>query len=550
MTFRSPRCAWSDAIDRLFAHYDKSGSPGLNLAVLKSGEIIHQRGYGRASIEHDIAFAGNTILRIGSTTKHMCATALLCLENAGRLRLDDDVRTYLPEIPDYGAPISLRHLATMTSGMPDGLNLILFSGLDLHSGVSQARIFEMQQRLRTLMFAPGEGWSYSNTNYALLSLVIERVSGQSLADFMRDNLFAPLGMRDTSLSPWGVEALPHKAAGYVRDASGDYRLASMMTETSGDGGVQSTLDDMIAWYRNYRADALFGPDYRARLETEAILANGEPTGYGLGVAIGAYRGVRRIGHGGGMPGYMCDFVHFPDEDFGVVLLANVTDKTLKQSADRIADIVLFGEHESATPRDPRIVNPADAPRAAPGFYVGDQSGEIIELKAHDDQLFCYRLGEGWPLTRIDDETFAPTTREAVQAISFTRANACALRLIGRTPIAMTHTELRDCDLETAEKLPGCYYARDLGEFFHILRDAEGPYLQTANPLRPLYWRRFKQIAPDLLLCLVDGEPSATNVVVRIIRDGARISAMDFSISRVSDIRFERLETPPPLGDGQ
>src|SRR5262245_15850390 len=190
---------YSRAIDALYAEYDRAGSPGLNIAVLKSGQVIHQRGYGVANVEDDVPFAADTVLRLGSTTKHLCATCILILESRGLLTLQDDVHKHIPELSDFGVTLRLSHLLTMTSGLRDGLNMLLFAGLGAANDVSRAQITQLACRDTTLMFEPGDDCVYSNTNYALLSTVIERVSGISLAEFMARELFAPLGMVDTKL---------------------------------------------------------------------------------------------------------------------------------------------------------------------------------------------------------------------------------------------------------------------------------------------------------------------------------------------------------------
>ena len=542
---RGVQGAHSEAIDRLFVDYDKAGSPGLNLAVFQGDEIIHRRGYGVASIEHDIPFSEHTVLRLGSTTKHMCATALLCLENDGTLRLDDDVRRFAPELPDYGGTLTLRMLANMTSGLPDGFNVALFCGLDTHSPLSRQQIFTMQRRLQTSMFAPGTRWSYSNTNYNILSLVIERASGKTLEEFMRERLFAPLGMHDTRLTSWETEVIPHKATGYSRSTDG-FQIARMAVETCGDGGVDSTIADMATWYRNYRSGALFDPDYRARIEGDATLTNGERTGYGLGVVASVYRGRARVGHSGGMPGFLCDFAYYPDDDFGVILFANVLDRPLLQAADRVADIIVF--KENARPLSfgplPGTARSGDAPE---GVYADASSGEVVELRSQDDKLLLYRFGEGVPLLHGEDNRFALAKKDAAtaQSISFRSAEHCTLRLLGRTPISLHKVAVENVAPDVADALAGCYHSSELGEYFHVLRDADGAYVQGANTCRPLLWRRLKQVAPDLFVCLVDGEPSVTNVVVRVERENGRVQACLFSLNRVFNLRFDRIEYAPP-----
>lgn len=168
---------YSDEIDLLFSQRDQPGTAGLIIAVLRNGKVVHQRGYGVANIEDDIPFTPNTVLRLGSTSKHMTATCILILENREKLSLDDDIRKFIPELPDYGISVTIRHLLTMTSGFPDGLSMGVVSGLSVGARLSREQIVRIQQRQKNLMFKPGDDCIYSNTNYTLLSQIIERISG-------------------------------------------------------------------------------------------------------------------------------------------------------------------------------------------------------------------------------------------------------------------------------------------------------------------------------------------------------------------------------------
>jgi D-aminopeptidase len=241
------RGAWSERIDRLFADRDAAGRPGLNLAVVKNGETVHARGYGVAEIEHDIPFTPDTVLRLGSTSKHICAACIYLLVHDKRLSVDDDVRDHVPELLRLRTRVTIDHLLTMTSGLPDWLNLGLFSGLRETPPVRRADMLAWLARLDAPMFPPGATSSYSNTNYALLSLIVERVSGQSLAEFMRERLFAPLGMRDTALVPLATETSARMAKGYQPGDGGKPVAGLMLPEIHGEGAVNSTIADMTRW---------------------------------------------------------------------------------------------------------------------------------------------------------------------------------------------------------------------------------------------------------------------------------------------------------------
>jgi CubicO group peptidase (beta-lactamase class C family) len=536
---------FSDRIDVLFDEWDRDGSPGAILAVCRDGKVIHQRGYGVANIEDDVPFTADTVLRLGSTTKHLCATCILLLENRGKLSLDDDIRQHVPEVPDFGPVITLRHLLTMTSGLWDDLNLLLFAGLDTGAPLTREQFLKLIPVQEQLMFNPGDDCTYSNTNYSLLSLVIERASGRPLAEFMQQELFEPLGMSDTRLTPWMKQTIPHKARGYQPAANGGIEAAYMMTELDGNGGVDSTVGDMLKWFLNYRDDRHFGPDYRRRLEAENRLNDGRLLDYRLGINVVDYRGMTVVRHAGGMPGYLCDFVFFPQADLGIVLLANVLAPRILELPDRIADIVL----ETAFDRPPETTF-LDAGRddLAPllGVYASTEGGHVVELAEQGGKLVCYLLGDINPLCERDGWFESRKSLVSIRRADATagRGGGLVLRL-GCQPLHRLEP-VADPRKEPAapppdwETFTGRYRLHGLNET-HVVSLRNGRLrIEIPGPLRNLVWGDLTPVAGDLFVAPVEGEPSCTNVTVKFLRnDRGAVAALSYSINRCRDIVFRK-----------
>jgi CubicO group peptidase (beta-lactamase class C family) len=562
-------------LDALFEKLDTPGHPGGMVAVLRGGEVVHLAAYGVASVEHDLPFDARSVLRLGSTTKHLAATAILLLEDRGLLAIDDDVRRYLPELPDLGASITLRHLLTMTSGIPDGLTRFLFAGHSARHPMAQSSLVELYRRGRTLLFPPGEQCSYSNTNYSLLAMVLERLSGTTLRAFLRRELFEPFGMTRTDLVPDEREVVPGLATGYEPAeestpigtvAAGFPTRSFFPVELSADGGVAATLDDLVRWLQHLRRSD--GPvrQWRERLEQEGVLADGERTGYGLGFAVDSHRGLRKVGHAGGMPGYLCDLALFEDpsgrleRDIGFVALWNWMEPSLLDSAVRVADVVLEAEgwppsgsnnHALASPTTPnepsRSAQTAPASDRIAGLYACLETGELMHVVERDGLLSGFYLGEATPLLREEDGSLRGAKRGLGFSLRPVPGDAAAGALEARfgasqprifRPVAVPTTSGTD----SLDEYAGRYRSDELGEemIVAVANDGGALAVRLASPLRPLLWRELRRLEGDLFYAAIAGCPTVTNVSALFRRDASgRVATLVHQTSRAGSIAFER-----------
>lgn len=524
-------------IDALFARFGEPGNPGVAVAVIKDGIPIHVRSYGYANLEHAIPLTNQSVLRLGSVSKHFCTSALLLLENRGSIRLDDPVRRYVPELPAYDPEPTLRHLATMTSGMADGLTLPLFAGLGPEHLISREAILEQQRRFATLPYSVGLERVYSNTNYALLSLVIERVSGVGFAAFMKQEIFDPLQMYATRVVEDGRVSIRGKAQGYEPMPDGSFRQGVFLVQTSGDGGIDTTIEDMIKWMQNFRADRHFGPNYRARLEANDPDLGPGADEYRLGITVSDAGGILRVGHAGGMPGYLADIAYYPSVDLGIVLLSNCMDREVLQLADKILDVV------APDARRPVAVPPTQA-RLMEGIYVCDSNGAVLQLTTSSGRFIAHLQGESFTLEPQEDGSFRSMKSGVgvrLQAIVASAGEPASVQITSG-PLPPRH--FQHCVPGTLRFAPadytGCYGSEILGETHIVSEAADGLEVRLANPFRQLLWRRLIPCSPAVFIAPIEGEPSCTNVTLHFERgpDG-RVVSFRCNINRAFGMQFMR-----------
>jgi CubicO group peptidase (beta-lactamase class C family) len=529
----------SPAIDALFADCDGPGRPGLALAVLHHGRIIHQSGYGVANVEDDVPFTPQTVLHLGSTTKHFAAVCALILEDRGAMSLEDPITRWVDDLPPFYRAITLRHLLSMTSGLPDGLNLGLFCG-SASAGLAEAAHLDYLRRLEQPMFPPGEGLTYSNSNYLLASKAIERAAGAPLGEVMRREIFEPLAMRSAALSPDTSIVTVHKARGYAIDADGRPRTQPSMSDLCGDGGVITTLGDLVTWARTYGEDRFAGGGLRARLEAEGRLTDGAPTGYGLGMGLSRVGGLRKVAHGGGMPGYLADFAYVPEEDLFVLWLANRMDPALFERTDRVIEIVRGRDPTGREGRRPDAVL-----EGLEGVYVDRSLGCTVEFEQTPEGTVLHVLGERLILAPTGEGAYRPTKSTAYFPFRVTERRRGDRPIVEMKLSTAAWAELTPWEVADAVGVELAVYAGEyrsslLGES-HFVRPTEGGLEVTlGSQTRKLLWTALKPRGGDLFSAVIPGEPSDTDVSLLFRRsaDGV-VSGFDYNLSRTRGVRFDR-----------
>ena len=328
------------AVDALFATWDKPDSPGCALGVIKDGKLIYARGYGAANLEHDIRITTKSVFDIGSTSKQFTAASIALLAAQGKLSIDDDIRRFIPELPDYGKKITLRNLLNHTSGIRDYLGLMSLVGINFDDTTSDDDALRLIVRQKALNFDPGEEHLYSNSGYFLLSIIVKRASGKSLRQFAEENIFGPLGMKHTHYHDDHTLIVPLRAQAYAPKRGGGFRIDMSNFEQTGDGAVMTTVEDLLLWDQNFYDAKVGGRAMYDQLLTQGVLNNGKKLSYAEGLVVEDYKGLKLISHGGAWAGYRAELIRFPEQKFSVICLSNLATFNPSRLARQVADVYL------------------------------------------------------------------------------------------------------------------------------------------------------------------------------------------------------------------
>ena len=392
------------AVDEVFADLTKRGSPGCALGVYRDGKTIYSKGYGLANLEESVPITPQSVFDIGSTSKQFSAASILLLEKQGKLSVNDDVRKYIPELPDYGQKITILHLLNHTSGLRDYLTLMELAGINTDSVTIDEDALQMVFRQKALNFAPGSDWLYSNTGFFLLSVIVKRVSGKTLREFAAENIFVPLEMTHTQYRDDHTSLIANRAMAYdAKEKGGGYRLNVSYFEQTGDGAVHTSVEDLLKWDENFYSGQIGGKEFLSEIQEQGKLNDGKVLDYAKGLRIADYRGLRTVSHGGSWGGYRAELLRFPEQHFSVACLCNLGNARPSNRAQRVADIYLAGvmrpkeEKKKESEEDERqkveIRLAEEQVREYRGDYSSDELRVSYRLEAAEGKL---KLAIGLP----------------------------------------------------------------------------------------------------------------------------------------------------------
>ena len=390
-------------VDQIFSVYDKPGSPGCSLGVIRNGEFVYRKAYGLASLELGVPLSSQSVFYMASVSKQFTAASVVLAAEQGYLSLDDDVRKYIPELPDYGHVITLRQMIHQTSGLRDFFSLIDLSGHDGADFNSPQAIFKIVVRQKGLNNIPGEEWIYSNTNYFLLGMVVKRATKKSLADFAAETIFQPLGMFHTLFYDDHTLVVPGRVAAYDLGPHGSFRVDwSTMFELVGSGGLLSSVDDLLFWDRSFYANRLGKGTLVQELQTPGMLNNGNKISYAMGLDLGNYRGLSIVEHSGGTFGYRTELLRFPEQKFTIICLCNIASAVPEHLARKVADVYLADQLQpGASALDPSGNESLPDPAEFAGRYLDPRSHEMYTFTAANRNLMAW----GAVLRRINANQF-------------------------------------------------------------------------------------------------------------------------------------------------
>ena len=377
----------TDQVDELFKQWDRNDSPGAALGIFKDGRIIYARGYGIANLEYSLPWTPQTPSRTGSISKQFVGMCIAILAEQGKLSLNENIRKYFPDWPDYNGQITLKHLLYHTSGVREYLTLVELMGKPEGSGYvyTPKELVRTLARQKELDFKPGEMYSYSNSGYFLLSEIVSRVSGMKTSAFAKKHLFDPLGMKNTHFHDDPNKIVKNRAYGYSPKKGEGFRIDIVRLKVIGDLGVFTTIEDFLKWDQNFYKNKLGKgtPDLLETVLTKGKLNNGKEISYGFGLRIDNYRGLKTISHGGSAVGYQAQFMQFPDQKFSIAILSNLSNFPTGRIARQIADLYLANQFkEPPSPRQRRrreIPEPISLPVSQLKEYAGKYYSDELDI---------------------------------------------------------------------------------------------------------------------------------------------------------------------------
>ena len=376
------------ALDRIFSRWSSREGPGCAAAASRDGRLVYEAGYGSAMLEADVPITPASIFHAASISKQFTAFAIQLLAREGKLSLDDEVRKYVPELPDYGQTITIRHLLNHTSGLRDQWDLLsLARGRFEEERITEADVIDIVSRQKALNFKPTTEYLYSNTGYTLAGTIVARVSGKSLRQFADERIFKPLGMNHTHFHDDYTMVVKGRTLAYAPRPDGSWRFSIPNFDTYGATSLYTTVGDLLRWQENFRNPVVGDAAMLREMQTTAVLASGDSTGYGLGIAMSGPAGRRLVGHSGADAGYRGYTGRYPEHGLAVAVLCNAAPTNPQALAESIATVFL-GPAPSGpaaptpAPRRPTI---AELSRVA-GVYVNPVTGSPTFVTVKDSSL--------------------------------------------------------------------------------------------------------------------------------------------------------------------
>lgn len=477
-------------MDSLFTSWNVSNHPGGSVLVSKDGKTIFSKSYGLANVEYNIPNTNNTLFNIGSISKQFTAMGIVLLEEKNKLSFDDNIRKYIPELPNFGETITIRHLLHHTSGLRDLHGLLGLAGWrsgDLETNDDVYRIIKNQKELN---FKPNEEFLYSNTGYILLAKIIENISQLKFDQWMKQNVFKPIGMKDTYVETSINKIVPNNATSYYLRK--EFERALEYWGYFGSGNIHSTIEDLNIWLQNFSTPQNNWETAFKKLLFTTPLNNGFETNYGFGIRIEEYSGRKVLQHGGSVGGFRALVRTFPEEQLNIVILSNYSRSNIGSKTNKISDVLLNKKNNSLTKTATTSAQlPAKFIKLSKkkleefeGIYWSnsEKSGRKVYIK-NDTLQYSSSAGNEWHLLPISKHAFImnhPSIKPIVKFDSITHQMIIKTdnNLPGIFTFLQSNLDIKTNDFNT---LIGNYYSPELKTMYSISIDNKSNiYLEHAR----------------------------------------------------------------------
>ena len=452
-------------IDAVFKDIKKT-DPGVSIALLKNNEIIVQRNYGLANLEYQIPVTNKTVFHAASVSKQFTAFALLLLEKEGKLSLNDDIRKHIPEMHNFGKKITLRHLATHTSGIKDQHNITRLAGWNLDDIITNQQVLELIYKQKTLNFEPNKQFMYSNSGYTLLAEVIARVSKQSFSSFIKDRIFTPLKMNNSLFVDKTGQLVNNKAYSYYKE-NGVYRKDIYQNSSVGASNLATTIDDLTKWSINFSTFVIGDKTIFKKMKMLEPLNNGKTYGYGLGLFVNNYKGIPKTEHSGLDASYQAYIGWFEKQNMSVVFLSNNGDLNGGRIIRKLTGLCLdeFAQQpknnsKKLTKKNTIVKTDLKALKNHEGFYWNAKDRFSRELRISNGYL-NYVGGDGklTKLNPVDKNEYEFKTKE----FTGVKISNSQMKVILDDGYTLSFEKFIPANYtnESIKELKGTYYSKEL-----------------------------------------------------------------------------------------
>lgn len=554
----------ADKVDAIFADLARVDSPGCAVGVMRDGQLVYGKGYGSAVIEHGVPITTRTVFDLGSVSKHFTATAIVLLAQQGKLSLDDEVRKWLPEFPDYskagargegrgagkagtrgagrGASEkqnpTIRQLLHHTGGVRNYDTLMALAAVDFSGRTGDREALDIIIRQKELNFTPGTDYLYSNSGYFLLSQIVRKASGKALREFAAENIFGPLGMSDTQYLDDTTRIVPRRATGYSPKRAGGWEIEMSNFEQTGDGAVQTDIEDFVKWDRNFTDGRVLGAQGLQWLQTPGVLTTGRKITYAFGLQVTTYRGLPIVEHGGSWAGYRAHYARFPEQKLSVVCLCNAANANPSRRAHQVAEAYLGGVMKAdapaagaATPASASGSSSAEIAKFA-GMYYSATEGNVVRVSSEEGKLRVRAGSQSFEMVPMGDGEFRLLQPGTNFRVRFEPAASGKFRMVRLNSEGTTTTyEAVEPFVPTAAQqraFLGAYYSEEADVTYTIFEKEGKLQLRIGRyremPIEPLFRDAFSFSMGQLIF--------ARNAA------GA-VTHFDVQAGRVRNIRFLR-----------
>jgi CubicO group peptidase (beta-lactamase class C family) len=519
------------AVDRVFDSYRGTDGPGCAVGVSRDGKPIYERGYGMANLETKTPIEPASIFHVASVSKQFTAAAIMLLERDGKLSVDDDIRKYLPEIPDYGTTITIRHLLTHTSGLRDQWELLsLARGRFEENRINEADVMDIVPRQTALNFKPGAEYLYSNTGFTLLGVIVKRVSGKSLKDFADERIFKPLGMTSTHFHDDYTMVVPGRAWAYAPrgNGSGTMRWRSSIPnyDVYGATSLFTTVGDMLKWTANLDHPTVGDAAMYAWMQTVTPLTNGDTSSYGFGLSMSRYRGARVVDHNGADAGYRSYLGRLPDQAVSVAIACNVSTANTNALFRGVADAVVgsaLGPVAAVSQQGTSL--PVEKLQTRAGYYFQPTTTLVVHLVVRDGKLVLDAPGSP-TLIPLDEKRFALPAQEGDLLFADGEHAGYVRRIPGQQPIPFEWKQGVSLTAAMLAPYAGEYVSAELAGAVYRVAVKDSTLTMRTGTSEPLTMR---PVFADTFL--------AAGYTVQFSRAGSRITGFDVSNSRIRHVKF-------------